>query len=64
MRWIGSLVSRRRMDRDLADEIQAHLDERMRWITLSANLIHPTSCHRNSNACRLSLLETILAMPF
>jgi putative ABC transport system permease protein len=29
MRWIGSLVSRRRMDRDLADEIQAHLDERI-----------------------------------
>jgi len=29
MSWIGSLISRRRIDRDLADEIQAHLDEKI-----------------------------------
>jgi predicted permease len=29
MSWIGDLVSRRRIERDLADELQAHLDERV-----------------------------------
>jgi putative ABC transport system permease protein len=28
MSWIGDLLSRRRIERDLADEIQAHLDEK------------------------------------